>query len=218
MATPKASVIFAFLIFIGVLVSGSQSWGRERKGQLGFSGAILSGFPSSDFSELTNTAVGAGLELEFGITRSVNLGIIFNYLPFQGPDITGESTLAEEWRVINYGIGAKIFFDPEKEVVPYFRLGVLTTDYKADISRAADSVPLDTSISGSNKFTPFGGFGLRWDMSSRVGFSGELLFTKVLDVIHDVRGQRHSIATQYISFNLGATIFLGKVNEPPGRY
>jgi|GEM_PF-3864209 len=204
-------------------IFSSESWALLRKGQLGFTGSIVSGFPSSNFADLTNTGLGVGTELEYFMTNTLSAGIIFNYIPFQAPDLIDQTTLSEEWAVFDYGLMAKLHVDPEKEIVPYFKLGGLVTNYRARVSRLyedpADSTdaPIDTTLEGFGKLTVTAGLGIRWDINSWVGLSTELLFTKFFDVVHEIHQiqreqevvDRRNINAQYFNFNLNATIFIG---------
>ena len=224
--------VWGLIVVLGLTILSSESSALLRKGQLGFTGSIVSGFPSSNFADLTNTGLGVGIELEYFMSNSLSGGLIFNYLPFQGPDLIAETTLSEEWAVITYGLMAKYHFDPEKEIVPYFKLGGLVTNYSADVSRLyedpADSfdAPIDTTLEGFGKLTVTGGVGIRWDINSWVGISGELLFTKFYDVVHEIhqfkqgqQGQKIEVVTrrkvdaQYFNFNLNATFFIGGKKE-----
>jgi len=197
--------------FFCLTLLASQSSALLRKGQLGTTASIVSGFPSGNFSDLTNTGLGVGIELEYYISQSVAVGFLFNYLPFQGPDIIDTLTLSEEWTVTSYGVFGKIQASPEKEVVPYVKVGGLVSFYEVDITRQR-SPTIDTSFSEQAKLTAMGGVGMRWDIEHWVGVSGELLFTKIFDVIQDLQnygGRRFKVDAQYVSFNLNATIFFG---------
>ncbi len=218
---------YALGALLGLTLFCSESSALLRKGQLGFTGSIVSGFPSGSFADLTNTGLGVGTELEYFMSNSLSGGLIFNYLPFQGPDLIAETTLSEEWTVITYGLMAKFYFDPEKEIVPYFKLGGLVTNYEARVSRLyedpADSTdaPIDTTLEGFGKLTVTGGVGIRWDINSWVGLSTELLFTKFYDVVHEIhqiqQGRqvvtRRNVNAQYFNFNLSATFFIGGKKE-----
>ena len=165
-----------------------------------------------------------GLELEYGITNTFSAGFLFNYLPFQGPDIIQDSTLSEEWLVKHYGLYAKLYFEPFNELVPYLKGGAMLTDYEADISRRyqddndSTDAPLDTTISGNGKLTVMFGVGLKWDLYTRLSFSGEVLFTKFFDVVQDIQQvrqgvvihDRHDVDAQYVSFNLLGTFYFGR--------
>ncbi len=214
-------LLVALLLFTYILVSDSHA--LFRKGQLGLTGSVVSGFPSGKFSDLTNTGLGVGLESEYYVTQNLALGFLFNYLPFQGPDIIQATTLSEEWYTLNYGLTAKWQFDPAKELVPYFKLAASATNFKADVSRQyedpADTTdsPIDTTLNGYGRLTLSGGVGLRWDIEPWFGLSGELLFTQFFGVVHEIRqiqfGElvvtRRDIDPQYVSFNLNATFFFG---------
>jgi len=215
----KSKLIKAFLVFI-LIYSFSDGLAMSRKGQIGITGSILSGFPSGEFADLTNTGLGVGLELEYAAWPQISLGILVNYLPFQGADQESFLVLSEDWATLSYGAFGKYCFNPEKELVPYFKIGALVTSYDTDVFRpespASDTdQTLDTSFSGSGKLTATGGVGIRWDISERVGLAGELLFTRFFDVVHDVRGIRREVNTQYVSFNLSAALYLGKRKELP---
>jgi len=204
------------LTFFFSLLSATESQALHRKGQLGFTASILSGFPSGNFSKLTNTGLGVGVELEYYLSQSFALGFLFNYLPFQGPDIVDSITLSEEWTITSYGFLGKYQFSPEKEVVPYLKVGGLVSFYEVNITRQV-SPPIDTSFSEQAKLTAMGGVGMRWDIENWVGVSGELLFTKIFEVVHDLTsypgGNRVEVDAQFVSFNLNATIFLGGSKE-----
>lgn len=211
-----ASKLGKVLATIVVLLSFSRGFGLERKGQLGVTGLILSGFPSGNFAHLTNTGLGLGLELEYFVSNHIALGMLVNYLPFQGSEVLTFYTLSEEWTTLSYGLFGKYNFSPHKEIVPYLKAGALITSYKTNIQRLAnlDSTgEIDTSFSDRGKITLMGGVGMHWDASQRFGFSGELLFTRFFDVVHDLRGIRRDVGAQYVSFNLSATFFLGKKPE-----
>jgi hypothetical protein len=164
-----------------------------------------------------------GLELEYYSSHSLALGFLFNYLPFQGPDIVHPTTLSEEWYTLCYGLLAKFQIDPSKEVVPYFKLAASATNFRADVSRQYDDPadttdgPIDTTLNGYGRFTLSGGIGMRWDIESWFGLSAELLLTQFFGVVHEIHqiqfGEpvvtRRDIDPQYINFNMNATFFFG---------
>lgn len=211
----KKSKLIKALLVLFLIYSFSDGLAMSRKGQFGITGSILSGFPSGEFADLTNTGLGVGLELEYAAWPQISLGILVNYLPFQGADQVSFLVLSEDWATLSYGVFGKYSYNPEKELVPYLKIGALVTSYDTDVFRPVFDTgqSLDASFSGSGKLTATGGVGIRWDISERVGFAGELLFTKVFDVIHDVRGLRRNVDTQYVSFNLSASLYLGKRKE-----
>jgi len=210
---PRSALALEFLALAVILIS-PVAQANFRKGQLGITGSILAGFPTSDFSDLSNTGLGVGLELEYLPTDEISLGFKYDYLPFQGPDLVDSTTLQEEWLTMTYGFIGKHFFSPQYELVPYLKAGALVSMYEVEIKRGdqddTGALKIDTSFSKSGRLTAMGGFGLRWDLTPSWGFSGELLFTKIFDVIHDVRGTRREIDMQFISFNLTGTLFLGR--------
>ncbi|MCI0531237.1 MAG: porin family protein [candidate division Zixibacteria bacterium] len=203
------------LLLVVLLFTPSNA--LERKKQVGISGIIVSGFPSGQYSRLTNTGLGVGLELEYGVSNIATFEVIFNYLPFQGPDVVTDVVLNEEWRTMSYGAGGKLFFSPEKELVPYIRLSALFTDYDVDITRGeikdenqnVIDPAIDTSFGENGKLTLSGGVGVRWDLNKKVGFSIELLYTQFFDAVHTLRGNEQRVDGQFVSFNLGASFFLG---------
>jgi hypothetical protein len=151
--------------------------------------------------------------MEYYISNSLAFGFLFNYLPFQGPDIVDSATLSEEWTVTSYGLIGKYQFSPEKEVVPYMKAGGLVSVYDVDVSRKKPDPLIDTTFGEQGKLTAMGGVGMRWDIENWIGVSGELLFSKIFDVFHDLRGRRVKVDTQYVSFNLNATFFIGGRKE-----
>jgi opacity protein-like surface antigen len=209
----RSALVLEFLVLAVILISPAAE-ANFRKGQLGITGSILAGFPNSDFSDLANTGLGVGLELEYLLTDEISLGLKYDFLPFQGPDLVDSTTLQEEWLTMSYGIIGKYYFDPHNEVVPYFKAGALVSWYDVEIKRGDDddtgALKIDTSFSQSGRFTAMGGFGMRWDVTPTWGFSGELLFTKIFDVVHELQGTRREIDMQFVSFNLTATLFLGR--------
>jgi len=167
---------------------------------IGVSGSILTGLATGDFGSLVESGLGAGVNLEYFMNKNLVLGASFGYLLFQSPAVVDESTLAQEWRMLSYGVFGKYVFNPNKEFSFYGKGGAVLNSYQIKYERFTPPVPSDSSKLKDNTTQLNAGLGISFDYKERVGIFAEFLYNRLL--IKD-------LSVQFFGLNIGATLYWG---------